>query len=880
MKRILVFSDGTGNSSAKAQKTNVWRLFQAVDQAMPDQLAKYDDGVGTSSNKYLAALGGVFGYGLKRNVIDLYKFICRNYVGKDGEENNDEIYGFGFSRGAFTIRMLIGLIDNQGLVPFGSEEELHSNAVLAYRRFRDKRFTSRSPFVWLGRRLRDSLLWPFNRTANAALKKARRNIPFQFLGLWDTVAAYGMPVDELKWGISLLIWPMVTADRTLSKNVRRACHALSLDDQRLTFHPILFDESRESISSDSTLKRITQVWFPGAHSNVGGGYPEDQLSLVSFDWMVSQLRGTGLRLDSAVLKNFAEDRSAYARIYDSRSGVASYYRYAPRSLEMGCDINKKPIVPTVHGSVVMRMAYGSDAYAPISLPSTFNVLAPDGTLLTMHGFTDIYTSSSPPSAQPATTVGDPAARTDALKNAIASLNPPEQPVDPEMVRQVHDTVWWRRVTYFACLFSTLSVVAFPYAAGLYSKVAKFILSSIPWIGTSLVKTLGNWSRCFTIIWQGWTTDLFQLADSVVPTPAKAWLQALKNQPLEMLAALVLVVISYGAGQFLAQRIHDRSRYAWHRSNSKNYLDWAVRSSKSSLIKSIALTILGALLLLIAWFSGTSSKVWSTILMLILISSAVIAWRTAILCRVLKDTDLVEKGGHSLPSTPTLKVARFMRCNVHLICVWEILADRLIPLLFALALGYAIVGISYHTILRAASSAGAFCSEQSEVGATTSANFDATKLCWASARKVQQGHGYQLTLTKLDSWSDGSVSIGVGGVSAPTFNETLVYALAEPMKRSWSGQWFQPIARVGRLGDVEYPMTTMASSAKTASVRFIAKRDGEIFLYVNDAILLVPSKANQFYSNNKGYGSLAVCELAGPLDGNLTDKALVDKNCLK
>src|SRR5260370_33924342 len=89
-KKIVLFSDGTGNSSAKAQKTNVWRLFQALDQTTVDQIAKYDDGVGTSSNKYLAAIGGAFGCGLKRNVLDLYRCVCRNW------HEGDEIYGFGF----------------------------------------------------------------------------------------------------------------------------------------------------------------------------------------------------------------------------------------------------------------------------------------------------------------------------------------------------------------------------------------------------------------------------------------------------------------------------------------------------------------------------------------------------------------------------------------------------------------------------------------------------------------------------------------------------------------------------------------------------------------------------------------------------------------
>src|SRR5580700_90473 len=95
-KRIILLSDGTGNSAAKVWRTNVWRIFEALDLTKADQVAFYDDGVGTSSFLPLAMLGGAFGIGLKRNILDLYKFACRNY--RDG----DEILAFGFSRGAFT----------------------------------------------------------------------------------------------------------------------------------------------------------------------------------------------------------------------------------------------------------------------------------------------------------------------------------------------------------------------------------------------------------------------------------------------------------------------------------------------------------------------------------------------------------------------------------------------------------------------------------------------------------------------------------------------------------------------------------------------------------------------------------------------------------
>ncbi len=134
-KSIILFSDGTGNSSAKLFKTNVWRMYEAVDlgpsaEGKRDQIAYYDDGVGTSSFKPLTILGGAFGWGLQRNVLDIYRYACRNY--RDG----DDIYAFGFSRGAFTARLVVALIASQGLVRSTSEAELDWKSLEAYRAFR------------------------------------------------------------------------------------------------------------------------------------------------------------------------------------------------------------------------------------------------------------------------------------------------------------------------------------------------------------------------------------------------------------------------------------------------------------------------------------------------------------------------------------------------------------------------------------------------------------------------------------------------------------------------------------------------------------------------------------------------------------------------
>ena len=122
-KNIILLSDGTGNAAASIWRTNVWRIFQAIDLTGSAQVARYDDGVGTSSFKPLAILGRGFGWGLKRNVIDLYKFLCRTY------STGSKIYAFGFSRGAFTIRVLIGLIAQEGLIPFTTQDDLDANAI-------------------------------------------------------------------------------------------------------------------------------------------------------------------------------------------------------------------------------------------------------------------------------------------------------------------------------------------------------------------------------------------------------------------------------------------------------------------------------------------------------------------------------------------------------------------------------------------------------------------------------------------------------------------------------------------------------------------------------------------------------------------------------
>ena len=165
-KKIVVFADGTGNAFT-TQESNVWRLYQALDQTAPDQIARYIPGVGTSGFRPFALLDGATGIGVPSNVRKLYRFLCWNW--NDG----DEIYMFGFSRGAFTIRTLIALIDSQGLVPREidgervSHAEMERNAMAAWRAV---------PQGQLGIRLADDLADPSG-TRPAAGDLPQRHAP-------------------------------------------------------------------------------------------------------------------------------------------------------------------------------------------------------------------------------------------------------------------------------------------------------------------------------------------------------------------------------------------------------------------------------------------------------------------------------------------------------------------------------------------------------------------------------------------------------------------------------------------------------------------------------------------------------------------------------
>ncbi len=241
----------------------------------------------------LRVIGLALGFGVKRNVLTLYKFLCRNYWHDETDNTrHDKIWMFGFSRGAFTIRVLAGLIDSQGLVSCRTEAELEQNAVAAYRAYRAEAFKTQIPWVCGGRWIRDRLMsfWrsltggaSYSEIQQRTLDEGRRHVPIHFIGVWDTVVAYGLPIDELTIAVDKWVWPMKFRETSLLKNVRHGRHALSLDDERRTFHPVPWCEVTEGTmarKAEVPDDRLLQVWFPGMHADVGGGYPDDGLAYV------------------------------------------------------------------------------------------------------------------------------------------------------------------------------------------------------------------------------------------------------------------------------------------------------------------------------------------------------------------------------------------------------------------------------------------------------------------------------------------------------------------------------------------------------------------------------------------------------------------------
>jgi uncharacterized protein (DUF2235 family) len=786
-KRIILLSDGTGNAAARVWRSNVWRLFESLDLTKPDQVAIYDDGVGTASFKPLALIGGAFGWGLKRNVIELYTFLCRNY------EKDAEIFGFGFSRGAFTMRVVAGLVVTQGVLSAKAatgEVDLQRLARAAYRKYRAERFHTifrvEVPFRWL----RDRLVALMDKVRDREPYDPTRNAhpDIRFLGLWDTVAAYGLPIDEMTRGVSQWLWPLELPSRELHENVNRACHALALDDERTTFHPVLWTEAGEAPARAQTdghryvrHERLSQVWFAGMHANVGGGYPDDRLAHVPLVWIMREAERCGLRFKKApeddpdAIRHARSAADRDGRLYDSRKGLAGYYRYGPRKVAELCAPHYTPVMallakllrvapstvegwfpkhdvveiaePKIHVTVIDRMHNGAFAYAPIGLPARYAVVDLEGRIL-------------PGGENPLESAGEVEARAAAQE-------------------RVWNLVWCRRLVYFLTLFASFNLALFPLRT---IRRATEFESPLPLV-----------------------SKLVRFAGELLPGFAQAWIDAFATRPQRFVVALGLVVGLMLLGVYLGARVSDAMRRIW---------------------------------------------------------------------KIVKTRREEPSKAPQLPLPPTDLLFRLRTTNTYRSVFW-FLKRAALPFLSAVLILYLGAALLNRLAFSIEDGWGLVCEETSrpeDLGAqhaSPAKEFSTKSMCWASGILLKERGRYELTLRMTADWLDGKrhpIQSSIEGFElgeVPSLAQRSLMFAAMPLRRNPWQLWFRPIARIGTKGTDEYPLDLDAPgtvrSPDRREITFVVRprRDGELFLYVNDAVLGVPGVRRAFYANNQGTATLTV-----------------------
>ena len=303
MKRIITCSDGTWNEPNKSEngkpiRTNVQKIFDYIlsrDINNIQQIKFYDEGVGAEGSVITRLLNGATGKGIDQNIQDIYKFIIWNY------EPGDEIYLFGFSRGAYTARSLAGLIRKCGIL---QKDDLNLIAE-AYKLYRNRDAGPESEEAQT-----------FRRENSFEISRIK------FIGVWDTVGALGIPLNAFQW-INKKKYSFY--DTALSSVIENAYHAISVDEQRSNFSPTLWTKSSNTTARDFN-QVLEQHWFPGVHSNVGGGYPDEGLSDIALQWMIDKVKPIGLALDEPrILLDVKPNIKGV--LYNSRKGV---FALAPR----------------------------------------------------------------------------------------------------------------------------------------------------------------------------------------------------------------------------------------------------------------------------------------------------------------------------------------------------------------------------------------------------------------------------------------------------------------------------------------------------------------------------------------------------------------------
>jgi len=330
-KRLVVCCDGTWNDTdSEEDLTNVSRLawaVQPVDTRNGKDVAQivfYQSGVGSEGDILDKIKGGGLGVGLSRNVRDAYTFICNNYCA------GDEIFLFGFSRGAYTARSIAGLIGWAGLI---GKHDLDRFMKLwdSYRTRKKDGHVDRRP----------------------SFASRQENVSIACIGVWDTVGALGIPGNLG----SLFRHYYEFHDAELGEQVKLALHALALDERRKDFGPTLWKQTAKGKANGQVLK---QVWFAGVHSDVGGGYPDHGLSDISLAWMASEVEPLlGIDFDYLLSRRDVSSKWALGQLHDSADSLL----WKKRGTMARTPLSADPAVSfeRLHHSVAERIRGGDEA---------------------------------------------------------------------------------------------------------------------------------------------------------------------------------------------------------------------------------------------------------------------------------------------------------------------------------------------------------------------------------------------------------------------------------------------------------------------------------------------------------------------------------------
>lgn len=291
MKRIIICADGTWNKPEenleKDFPTNVLKFSRAIKPVDGNGVAQtvfYDWGIGSYHDKIG---GGGFGAGLDKNIMDAYRFIVHNY------DEGDELYFFGFSRGAYTVRSLAGFINNCSIL-----KKQHANHI--YKAFELYKNPNEKPDSDFSKKFRNTF---------AVTPKT----PVHFVGVWDTVGALGLPTSIF----GFIKEKNLFYDNKIGSIIKTARHALSIDEIRKDFEPTIWKQDFEEKVD------LKQVWFAGVHSDVGGSYPPDRnkhtLSDIPMLWMKKEAEKLNLEFQSHIsnvkINPLAEQNNEYKNHY-------------------------------------------------------------------------------------------------------------------------------------------------------------------------------------------------------------------------------------------------------------------------------------------------------------------------------------------------------------------------------------------------------------------------------------------------------------------------------------------------------------------------------------------------------------------------------------